>query len=454
MSQAPVDAAHVPIVNEKSRLEALVTQILDEAREQGASEAEVGVSAEQGLSLTVRLGDVETLEYTRSGGFGVTVFVGRAKGHASTSDTRPQAIRDTVRAALDIARHTSEDPCAGLADPALLARDIPDLDLYHPWPLDVGQATVIALRCEAAGRAVDARIENSEGATLNTHEVYRIYGNSNGFLAGYPGTRHGLSCVLIARDDEGMQRDYWYDGVRDPARLASAEEIGRRAGERTVSRLDARPMATGEMPVLFAAELAPSLIGHFLSAIAGGALYRRSSFLLGKLGERVFPDWFAIDERPLLPGGNGSAAFDADGLPTRGKHFVRDGVLESYSLGLYSARKLDMTPTGNGSGAHNVFVAGSGRSRDEILEQMGNGILVTELMGQGVNLVTGDYSRGAAGFAVENGRITHPVSGITIAGNLNDMYRSIAAVGNDMDPRGNVHCGSLLVPRMMVAAGG
>lgn len=454
MSHAPTTDADASVLAEQGRLESLVAQILDEARAQGATGAEVGVSAERGLSLGVRLGEVETLEYTRSGGFGVTVYLGRAKGHASTSDTRAQAICDTVRAALDIARHTSEDPCAGLAEPALLATDIPDLDLYHPWALDVARATELALACEAAGRAVDARIENSEGATVNTHEVYRVYGNSNGFLAGYPATRHSLSCVLIARDGDGMQRDYWYDGGRDAARLADPAAIGRRAGERTVARLGAQPIATGEMPVLFAPELAPSLIGHFLSAIAGGALYRRSSFLLGKLGQPVFPEWFAIDERPHLPGGNGSAAFDGDGLATRAKHFVRGGVLESYSLGLYSSRKLGMAPTGNGSGTHNVYVAPSGGVQADLLARMGDGILVTELMGQGVNLVTGDYSRGASGFAVRGGRIAHPVSGITIAGNLNDIFRGIVAVGDDADPRGNVHCGSLLVGRMMVAAEG
>lgn len=444
----------VPITEEKGQLESLVSRILDEARVQGADAAEVGVSAERGLSLTVRLGEVETLEYTRSGGFGVTVYLAGAKGHASTSDTRPEAIRDTVRAALEIARHTTVDPCAGLAEPGLLARDIPDLDLHHPWDLDVDGATELALSCEAAGRAVDPRIENSEGATLNTHETYRLYANSNGFFAGYPATRHGLSCVLIARDREGMQRDYWYDGSRDPSRLAAATTIGRRAGERTVARLDAGPVATGEMPVLFAPEVAASLIGHFLGAISGGALYRRASFLLDRLGQPVFPDWFAIDERPHLPCGNGSAAFDGDGLPTRAQHFVEGGILKTYALGLYAARRLAMAPTGSGSGTHNVFVAGSGQTQGELLSRMGNGILVTELMGQGVNGVTGDYSRGASGFAVVGGRIAHPVSGITIAGNLATMFRNLAAVADDPDPRGNIHCGSILIPSMMVAAEG
>lgn len=453
MSTSPA-VAESSIREEKARLEALVSQVLDEAKAQGATAAEAGVSAERGLSLTVRLGEVETVEFTRSGGLGVTVFVGRRKGHASTSDTRPAAIRDTVRAALDIARHTSEDPCAGLADPEQLARDLPDLDLHHPWPLDVGAATALALACEDAGRAVDARIVNSEGATLNTHETFRVYANSHGFLAGYPGTRHGLSCVLIGRDDDGMQRDYWYDGSRDPSRLASPQQIGRRAGERTVARLGARPIATGEMPVLFPPELAPSFIHHFLSAIAGGALYRRSSFLLDKLGQPVFPDWLSIEEQPRLPRGNGSAAFDADGLPTRDQFFVKDGVLAGYALGLYSARKLGMAPTGNGSGTHNVFVRGNGGNFDTLLAQMGDGIVVTEMMGQGVNPVTGDYSRGASGFAVRGGRIAHPVSGITIAGNLNDIFRDIVAVGDDADPRGNVHCGALLVRRLMVAAEG
>lgn len=443
-----------PITEEKSRLEALVSRILDEARVQGADAAEVGVSDERGLSLTVRLGEVETLEYTRSGGFGVTVFVAGSKGHASTSDTRPEAIRDTVRAALEIARHTAVDPCAGLAETGLLATDIPDLDLYHPWDLDVERATGLACACEEAGRAVDARIGNSDGATVNTHETYRLYANSNGFFAGYPGTRHSLSCVLIARDGQGMQRDYWYDASRDPARLAGAVAIGRRAGERTVARLDSRSVATGEMPVLFAPEVASSLIGHFLGAISGGALYRRASFLLDRLGQPVFPDWFAIDERPHIRGGNGSAAFDGDGLPTRAQHFVEGGVLKTYALGLYAARRLEMPPTGNGSGTHNVHVATSGQTQAELMARMGTGILVTELMGQGVNGVTGDYSRGASGFAVIGGRIAHPVSGITIAGNLNTMFRSVAAVADDPDPRGNIHCGSLLIPSMMVAAEG
>ena len=453
MSTAPV-AAESSIREEKARLEALVARVLDEAKAQGATAAEAGVSAGRGLSLTVRLGEVETVEFTRSGGLGVTVFVGRRKGHASTSDTRDAAIRDTVRAALDIARHTSEDPHAGLADPAQLARDLPDLDLHHPWAMDVERATDVALACEAAGRAVDARIINSEGATLNTHETYRVYANSHGFLAGYPGTRHGLSCVLIARDGDGMQRDYWYDGSRDPARLASPEAIGRRAGERTVARLGAQPVATGAMPVLFPPELAPSLVHSFLNAIAGGALYRRSSFLLDRLGEQLFPSWLSIEEKPRLPRGNGSAAFDADGLPTRDQHFVEGGVLKGYALGLYASRRLGMAPTGNGSGTHNVFVRGNGGDFNALLARMGNGIVVTELMGQGVNPVTGDYSRGASGFAVRDGRIAHPVEGITIAGNLLQMYRDIQAVGDDADPRGNVHCGSLLLGSLMVAAEG
>lgn len=454
IAAARAPAADMTILDEKDRLESLVQQILDEAQRQGASATEVGVSAERGLSLSVRLGEVETIEFTRSGGFGITVYLGQRKGHASTSDTRPAAIREAVAAAINIARHTSEDECAGLAAPALLARDLPDLDLYHPWTLTPDAAITLARTCEDAGRAVDARINNSEGATVNTHEVYRIYANSNGFFGGYPGTRHSLSCVLIGRDGEDMQRDYWYDSSRDAATLTDAAVVGRRAGERTIARLGAQPIATGQMPVLFAAELAPSLFGHFLSAIAGGALYRRSSFLLDRLGETLFPSWLQLEEKPRLVRGLGSAAFDADGLPTRDKFFVRDGVLASYALGLYSARKLGMEPTGNGGGAHNVFVSHSGASFADLLARMGNGILVTELMGNGANLVNGDYSRGASGFAVRNGCIVHPVAGITIAGNLNDIYRNIVAIGNDADPRGNVHCGSVLVSGMMVAAEG
>lgn len=442
------------IRQERNRLETLVGDILAEARAQGATAAEAGVSAEQGLSVGVRMGEVESVEFTRSGGFGVTVYVGQRKGSASTSDTRPEAIRGTVRAALDIARHTSEDPCAGLADPGQLARDIPDLDLHHPWALDVDQASELALACEEAGRALDARIVNSEGASVSTHEVYRVYGNTHGFLAGYPGTRHSLSCVLIGRDGEDMQRDYWYDSARDASLLMSPAAIGRRAGERTLRRLGAQPMATGRMPVLFAPEVSSSLIGHYLSAIAGGALYRRASFMLDKLGEQVFPEWFSIEEQPRLRGGNGSAAFDSDGLPTGDKHFVRAGRAESWALGLYSARKLGMAPTGNGGGTHNVRVADSGVSLDELLARMGDGVLVTELMGQGLNPVNGDYSRGAAGFRVAGGRIVAPVSGITVAGNLLAMYRGIVAVGNDAERRGNIHCGSILVDGMMVAAEG
>lgn len=351
-------AADDTILDEKPRLEDLVQQILDEARAQGASAAEVGVSAERGLSLTVRMGEVETVEFTRSGGFGITVYAGQRKGHASTSDTRPQAIREAVTAALEIARHTSEDPFAGLAAPEQLARDLPDLDLFHRWRLDTDAAINLARECEDAGRAVDPRIVNSEGATVNSHEVYRLYANTNGFFGGYPGTRHGMSCVLIGRDGEDMQRDYWYDSQRDASALMAPGALGRKAGARTVARLNAQPIVTGRMPVMFAPEVSASLFGHFLSAIAGGALYRRSSFLLDRLGETLFPAWLQVEEKPRLPRQSGSASFDADGLPTHDKHFIRDGVLASYALGLYSARKLGMAPTGNGGGAHNVFEIG------------------------------------------------------------------------------------------------
>jgi PmbA protein len=454
LNQPSAPADDTSILDEKPRLESLVQQILDEARVQGASAAEVGVSAESGLSLSVRMGEVETVEFTRSGGFGITVYAGQRKGHASTSDTRPEAIREAVAAALDIARHTSEDPFAGLAAPELLARDLPDLDLFHRWRLDTDTAINLALECEQAGRAVDSRIVNSEGATVYTHEVYRLYANSNGFFGGYPGTRHGISCVLIARDGEDMQRDYWYDSQRNANALMTPGAIGRKAGARTAARLNAQPVATGKMPVIYAPEVSGSLFGQFLSAIAGGALYRRSSFLLDRLGETVFPAWLQLEEKPRLQRQMGSASFDADGLPTSDKHFVRDGVLCSYALGLYASRKLGMAPTGNGGGAHNVFVSSTGESFDALLAKMGDGIVVTEMMGNGVNPVTGDYSRGASGFAVRGGKILHPVSGITIAGNLNDMYRHIVAIGNDADARGNLHCGSVLIESMMVAAEG
>lgn len=434
-----------------AELEALVRIVLDEAKACGASAAEAGVSLEAGLSVTVRLGEVETLEYHRDRGAGVTVYFGRRKGSASTSDFAPQALRESVRAACDIARYTSEDDCAGLADAALMAQDIPDLDLCHPWAIDAAGGIEVAQRCEAAAREADARISNSEGATLSSHQGLRVYGNSHGFIAGYPSTRHSLSCSVIAGRDEQMQRDYWYSVARRHEDLESAEHIGRMAAERTLRRLDGRKLGTRQVPVIFAAEIATGLFRSFVSAVRGSSLYRKSSFLLDHLGKPVFPEFVHIHEQPHLRGALGSAPFDSEGVATSARDLITGGVLQGYVLDSYSARKLGMQTTGNAGGVHNLTIDPGALDADGLLREMGTGLLVTELMGQGVNLVTGDYSRGAAGFWVENGAIQYPVEEITIAGNLKDMFRNIVAIGTDVERRGNYRTGSVLVERMTVA---
>ncbi|SDJ47577.1 microcin-processing peptidase 1. Unknown type peptidase. MEROPS family U62 [Pseudomonas delhiensis] len=428
-----------------------VERIVAEAKRQGASGCEVAVSLEQGLSTSVRQREVETVEFNRDQGFGITLYVGQRKGSASTSATGDEAIRETVAAALAIARHTSEDDCSGLADPALMARDLPDLDLYHAWSLTPDQAVERALACEAAAFDADPRVTKADGTTLNIHHGCRVYGNSHGFIGGYASTRHSLSCVMIAEGEGQMQRDYWYDVKRRGELLDSPQSIGRRAAQRAASRLGARPVPTAEVPVLFAPEVAVGLFGHFLGAISGGSLYRKSSFLEGCLGQRLFPEWLTLDERPLLPGALGSAAFDNDGLATYAKPFVENGTLVSYVLGTYSGRKLGMPSTANAGGVHNLFVSHGDEDQKALLRRMGRGLLVTELMGQGVNLVTGDYSRGAGGYWVENGEIQFPVQEVTIAANLKDLFASILAIGNDVENRGNLHTGSVLVERMMVA---
>ena len=432
-------------------LQQQVETILAEARRQGASACEVAVSAGQGLSTTVRQGEVETVEFNRDQGFGITLYVGQRKGSASTSATGEAAIRETVAAALAIAKHASEDECAGLADAALMARELPELDLYHPWSITPEQAVEQALACEAAAFAADTRIKNADGTSLNTHQGCRVYGNSHGFVGGYASTRHSLSCVMIAEGEGQMQRDYWYDVNRQGELLADAAGIGQRAAERAVSRLGARPVPTCEVPVLFAAELAGGLFSHLLTAISGGNLYRHSSFLEGALGQRLFPEWLSLDERPHLPRALGSAAFDGDGLATYAKPFVEKGELVSYVLGTYSGRKLGLPSTANSGGVHNLFVTHGDEDQQALIRRMGRGLLVTELMGQGLNLVTGDYSRGAAGFWVENGEIQFPVQEVTIAGNLRDMFRQIVAVGRDLERRGNICTGSLLIEKMTVA---
>lgn len=433
------------------QLEQQVEQILAEARRQGATACEVAVSAHQGLSVGVREREVESVEFIRDQGFSITLYDGLRKGSASTTVTGQDAVRETVAAALAIARHTSEDECAGLADAQLMARELPELDIWHPWELAPEQAIALALECEAAAFDEDPRISKADGTSLDTGQGCTVYGNSHGFIGGYAGTRHSASCVMIAGEGEQMQRSYWYDYARKAEDLASMQSIGRRAAQRTVGRLGARSLSTCEVPVIFSAEVAGGFIGHLLAAISGGSLYRKSSFLLDALGEQLFPDWFTLDERPRLKGGLASSSFDGDGLATRAKPFVEQGRLVSYVLGTYSGRKLGLPSTANAGGARNVFVTHGQLDQAGLLRQMDRGLLVTELMGQGLNLVTGDYSRGAGGFWVENGEIQFPVQEVTIAGNLRDLYRNMVAIGKDLDRRGNICTGSVLLEKMTIA---
>ena len=433
------------------QLRALVARILDEAKQQGASAAEANADVGQGLSVTVRLGEVETVEHNRDKGLAVTVYFGDRSGSASTSDFSDAAVRDTVRAACTIAKYTAADPFSGLADPELLARDIPDLDLYHPWPLTTEQAIDLARACETHAREHDKRIVNSEGATVGSHSGHGVYGNSNGFLGALASTRHSLSCAVVAQDAQGMQRDYWYTSARAAGDLISAEAVGVQAAVRTVRRLGARKLKTCQVPVIYEAPIASSLLSHFIGAIRGTSLYRRSSFLLDHVGKPVFAPHVHIFEQPHLRRGQGSAPFDNDGVATRARDIVRDGVLQGYVLDTYSARKLGLVTTGNAGGVHNLEIAAGALDLGGLLKQMQQGLLVTELIGFGVNNVTGDYSRGAAGFWVEHGEIQYPVEEITIAGNLKQMYRDLIAVGNDVDTRGNIRTGSILIGNMTVA---
>jgi PmbA protein len=444
------------------RLAEAADGLLRRCRSRGASEAEVSCSEEHGLSVDVRMGAVETVEATRDRGIAVTVYFGKRKGSASTADLRPESLDATVEQACAIARHTEDDPAAGLADAALMARaDVggaasngmfPDYDGWHPWALDAARAGDIALACEEAGRA-DARIRNSDGASVGSSEALVVYANSHGFTGRERGTRHSIGCALIAGEGDAMQRDGWYTTGVAESDLEAAAAVGRRAAERTIARLQPRGLPTAGMPVLFAADVARSLIGHLLGAVSGGALYRRASFLLDSAGTRLFPEWFAIDERPFLPRGLRSAAFDAEGVATRESPLVRDGVLQRYVLGSYSARRLGLETTANAGGVHNLEVAANAGALDDMLRGMGRGFLVTDLMGQGVNAVTGDYSRGAAGFLVEGGEIVAPVDGVTIAGNLRAMFAAIEAVGSDVDPRSHIRTGPILVGAMTVAGG-
>lgn len=435
----------------RQRLEALAGEALQGAARAGASAAEVGASLATGLSVTVRKGEVETLEHQRDRGFSVTVYFADRKGSASTSDLAPAAIAETVDKACTIARYTAADPCAGLPDPGLLAREQPDLDLDHPWTIDPDLAVGLARDCEAAGLEADARISNTEGGSLSSHRSLRVYANSHGFSGGYASTSHSLSCALIAGTGDDMQRDYWYTTARCAEDLESPAAVGRRAAERALRRVGARRIGTRSVPVIFVAEVARGFLGHMVSAIRGAAQYRKASFLLGAAGSQVLPTWFSIEERPHIRRAPGSAPFDGEGVATRDRTLVKDGVLQGYVLSSYSARRLGLQTTGNAGGIHNLLVTPGTEDLEGLTRQMGRGLVVTELMGQGINGVTGDYSRGASGFWIEGGEIAHPVQEVTIAGNLKELYLDIQATGADVDRRGVIQAGSLLIGRMTVA---
>lgn len=442
------------LTDSEGELKKLLGDILAAASEQGADQAEVSISADTGLAVSVRKGELENIEFNQDRGFGITVYRGDRKGSASTTDSSPTAVQDTVAAAMRIASFTQDDPCNGLADAELMPNELPELDLFHPWAVTPDEAAEIAQTCEAAGLTQDARLTNSDGAQVTTQQSLRVYGNSHGFIGAYAGTRHGMSCVLIGEDDNGMQRDYWYSVARDAADLDAAAEVGSEAARRTIARMSPRKAPTGQYPVLFVPQVASGLFGHLIGAISGGALYRKASFLLDSLGEQVLPEWLSLVERPHLKKSLGSAAFDADGVATREKALVDAGRVASYVLSTYSARKLDMQPTGNAGGVHNVEVQSPQTPLADLYRDMGTGLVVSELMGQGVNGVTGDYSRGAAGFWVENGEVCYPVAEVTIAGNLKDMYLGITALGDDVDERSNIRAPSVLLDRMTVAGDG
>jgi PmbA protein len=434
----------------------IAQDMLEYSKQRGASAATAEVSVGFGQSVTVRQGEVETIEYNRDKGLSVTVYLGQQRGNASTSDFTPQAVRDTVDAALSIAHYTARDDCSGLPDADMLARDCPDMDLYHPWVLPVDAAIELAKQCEQAALDTDVRISNSEGATVNLHEAQFITANSLGFIGGFPTSRHSLSCAVIAGKDDAMERDYWYAVARDAGELMDARQVGRIAAERTVRRLNARQLDTMQVPVLFEAPIASGLLGSFVGAVSGGSLYRKSSFLLDQMDRQIFAPHINITDVPDIRKGLASSPFDDEGVQTQRRVIVENGVLRGYFLGSYSARKLGLRTTGNAGGNHNLILNPSGGQPGGLdfaglLKTMSRGLLVTELLGQGVNTVTGDYSRGAAGFWVEHGEIQFPVQEITIAGNLKDMFSNIVAAGNDVLVQGSRQSGSILVEGMTVA---
>ncbi|MDF2155650.1 metalloprotease PmbA [Vibrio sp. CAU 1672] len=439
------------VAEQRTELEQAVARALDIASAKSDA-AEVAITKSTGLSVSTRMGDVENVEFNSDGALGITVYRGQRKGSASTSDLSQTAIEQTVLAALDIAQFTSEDPFAGPAPKELMVKEIPDLDLFHPDAPDPDYAAQVAIAAEQEALNYSDVIKQSDGASYDSHYGVKVYGNSHGLLASYASSRHSTSCCVIGLGKNGeMERDYSYTVARHRDDLWTPETVGRLAAEKTISRLDPQKLKTGHYPVMFMSDVATGLMGHLVMAISGGNLYRKSSFLLDKLGESVLPEWFNISERPHIKRGLASSPFDSEGVFTQDREIITDGVLATYLLTSYAARKLNMTPTGHAGGIHNWFVQSTGQDFEQMLQELGTGLLVTEVMGQGVNIVTGDYSRGAAGFWVENGQIQYPVSEFTIAGNLPDMFKQIVAVGNDLETRSQIQTGSILIGRMKIA---
>ncbi|GGF10807.1 metalloprotease PmbA [Pseudoalteromonas gelatinilytica] len=440
-----------PIYQHISEVKDAVSEVLEHAKKLGATVAEAAMSSTSGLSVSTRMGEVETIEFNQDGGLGISVYVGNNKGSASTADLNPKTLRTVVEKAIDIAKFTSDDPFNGIADKELLEFAPLDLDLYHPWEVSPEQGIELCHQAEQAALNADERIVNSDGASFSSHQGLRVYGNSHGMIAGYPRTRHSISTMVIGKDGEQMQRDSAYTVARHKDDLNDAAKVGLEAATETLAKLNSQKLGTMKVPVIFRADIANSLFGHLVSAIGGGALYRKSSFLLDSLGTKVFSDCVNISERPHLLRGLASSPFDAEGLKTVDREIIQGGELQTYLLASYAARKLSMTPTGHAGGIHNWLVEQTHADLKALLKTMGTGLLVTELMGQGVNTVTGDYSRGAAGFWVENGEIQYPVSEITIAGNLKDMFKAVVGLGGDIERRGGIQTGSVLIEQMQVA---
>lgn len=439
------------VAEQRTELEQAVARALKLASAKSDA-AEVAITKSTGLSVSTRMGEVENVEFNSDGALGITVYRGQRKGSASTSDLSEAAIEQTVIAALDIAHYTSEDPFAGPAAKEYMVQEIPELDLFHPDAPDPDYAANVAIAAEKEALSYDSAIKQSDGASYDSHYGVKVYGNSHGLLASYASSRHSTSCCVIGVGQNGeMERDYSYTVARHRDDLWTPETVGRKAAENTINRLDAQRLKTGKYPIMFAADVATGLIGHLVMAISGGNLYRKSSFLLDHLGKQVLPGWFNISERPHVLRGLASSPFDSEGVYTQDREIITDGVLATYLLTSYAARKMKMTPTGHAGGIHNWYVKSTGQNFEQMLKELGTGLLVTEVMGQGVNVVTGDYSRGAAGFWVENGEIQYPVSEITIAGNLKDMFNKIVAVGSDVETRSQIQTGSILLDAMKVA---